>query len=136
MYGIVLKLEPEKANPFSAQFHYPGADSLEFNVIGTEYPDRVIAMKRADGFLSATALVPSAQTTGLRKGPKKYQYRVSFRAPILKEETVTENIEGPAAFASAPVAALKSYMDAGKKGDVAAVRKLTASTHRSSSWWF
>lgn len=131
MYGIVLKLEPAKANPLSTQFLFPGNDSLPFNVVGTEYPDRVTDMKRAGGFLSGTALVPSAQLTRLEKGPKKYQYRVMFRAPILTETPVKENLDGPGALASPQVAVLKAYMEAGKKGDAATLRKLTATTHQS-----
>ncbi len=131
IYGIVLKLEPGKANPLGAQFLFPGNDSIPFTVFGTEYPDRVTGMKRAAGFLSGTALVPSAQQTRLEKGPKKYQYRVTFRAPILTEAPVTENLEGAAALQSAPVAVLKTYMEAGKKGDAETVRKYTATTHQS-----
>lgn len=129
IYGIVLKLDPAKANPLDARFIYPGSESVSFTVAGTEYPDRVVAMKRAGGFLSGTALVPALQETRLEKGPKKYRYRVEFRAPILTEEPVTETLEGPAALASAPVAAVKAYGEAGKKGDIEAVRGLTASTH-------
>lgn len=131
MYGIVLKIDPDKANPVRAQFLFPGSDKLIFIVSGTEFPDRVTGIKREGGFLSATASVPVAQATGLRKGPRKYQYKISFRAPIIREAAVTENLEGPAALASAPVAVLKSYVIAGKKGDIIAIRKLTAKTHLS-----
>lgn len=131
IYGIVLKLEPGKANPLGTQFLFPGNDSLAFTVAGTEYPDRVTGMKRVGGFLSGTALIPSAQETRLEKGPKKYRYRVTFRAPILTEEPVKENLEGAAALQSAQVTVLRAYMEAGKKGDAETIRKYTAATHQS-----
>lgn len=128
MYGILLKIEPGKANPFEAQLLYPNHDSISFSVEGTQYPDRVTEMKREGGVLSGTC-VSAMQATGLEKGPKKYQYRATFRAPILTEPPVTQTLEGADALRSAPVAAIKAYGEAGKKGDVETLRKLTATTH-------
>jgi hypothetical protein len=129
--GIVLKIDPAKANPLGAQLLFPGNDGIDFSIVGTEYPDRIIGLKRAGGFLSGTAVLPALQQTHLEKGPKKYQYKATFRAPIVMEEPVTENLVGQAALNSAPVAVLKSYVEAGKRADVEGLRKLTASTHTS-----
>jgi len=131
VYGIVLKLEPGKANPLGAQLLIPGSDNVAFTVAGTEYPDRVTGMARANGFLSDTATLASAHATGAEKGPKKYLYRASFRAPVQTEEPVTGILTGDSALQSAPVAALRSYAMAGKKGDVDALQALTAATHVS-----
>jgi len=131
IYGIVLKLEPGKANPLGAQFLYPGGDSLSFTVAGTEYPDRVTGLKRVGGILSGAAMVAAPQQTHLDKGPKKYQYKAEFRAPILTEIPVKQTIEGKEALDSPPVLALKAYMTAGKAGDIATVRKLTAASHQT-----
>jgi hypothetical protein len=131
IYGIVLKIDPARANPLGTQFLFPGNDSISFSVAGTEYPDRVIGLKHSGGILSGTAMVAAPQLTRLAKGPKRYQYRVMFRAPILTEDAVTESLQGQAALASPQTAAVKSYMEAGKKGDVESLRKLTASTHLS-----
>lgn len=131
MYGILLKLELPKNVPLLAQLFYPGKDSFSMSVAGTEYPDRVTALKRANGWLSGTAFLPTAQATGLEKGPKKYQYRVTFRAPILSEPPVKAKWEGKQALESPPVQALRAYLTAAQKGDVEALRGLTAETHQS-----
>lgn len=130
MYGILLKRDPQKSAPFLAHLLSPGG-SVPFQVSGTQYPDRITDVKQEGGFVSGTASLSPAQPTGLEKGPKKYQYRVTFRAPLLSEPPVTQNLEGQAALDSPPVRALRSYVEAGKKGDLATVRRLTAPTHHS-----
>ena len=131
VYGILLKLEPGKANPRAADLLFPNNDSLSMTIAGTEYPDRVTGLKRDGKFLSGAAQLTTVQATHLEKGPKKYKYNVIFRAPVLQEEPVKENLEGSAALASAPVKVIKQYMEAGKKGDAASLKSLTAATHLS-----
>lgn len=130
MYGVLLKFEPAKKVPFDAQFLYP-SDNLHMTVSGTMYPDRLTTFKRAGSRVSGTAVLAAPQATYLEKGPKKYQYRVSFDAPVLAEPPVKEKLDGQAALDSAPVQTLRNYLTAAKKGDVDALRGLTAPTHHT-----
>lgn len=129
MNGIVLKIDPKQANPLSADLFYPNKDTVSFNVIGTEYPDRVINMKVEGGYLTGVAELAKATETHLSKGPKKYSYRVSFRAPIITEPAVTANLTGKEALDSPPIAAMKAYLAACKTGNADALLKLTAESH-------
>lgn len=131
MHGVLLKIEPTKNAVFIAQILYPNAGPA-FTVEGTEYPDRVSGLSRVDGTLTGTASVSSPVKTGSQSaadGPKKYQYRVSFRAPIQSEPPVTDQQNGAAAYNSPPALAVRAYWTAGKKGDLATLKKLTAGTH-------
>lgn len=129
MYGIRLKIDPKQQNPMDAQFLYPGKDPFSFTVVGTEYPDRVTGVTVTGKTISGTAGVAKPIETRLDKGPKKYSYRVSFKAPLSAEPAVTANLSGADALSSPQTAVLRKYLLAGKAGDLDTVKKLTASSH-------
>lgn len=129
MYGVLLHLDLQKKMPFQAELFYPGKQSL-FSVVGTQVPDQMTNLKREGDWISGTAFLANAQDTGLEKGPKKYQYRVSFRALVRPENLVTAKWEGKDALASPPVRTLHAYLAAARNGDVPALRRLTAQTHQ------
>lgn len=129
MYGILLKIDPKQANPLGAELLYPGKDTVSFNVVGTEYSDRVASVKVVGRTISGVAELARITETRLTKGPKKYSYHVTFRAPITTEPAVTSNLTGKDALDSAPVAALRAYVTAGKTGNEEALQKLTAESH-------
>jgi len=128
--GMVLKLEPNLRKVFQASLLYPGADST-FTVSSTDYPDQLTDLKREGEHLSGTAVLAEPQDTYFKKGPKRYQYRVSFRAPVVQEPPVTQKWEGQEALDSPPVQAIRQYLDAAKKGDAAGLRRLTAKSHQA-----
>ena len=129
IYGIRLLIDPKQANPLSAEFLYPNKDPMTFTVMGTEYTDRVTNVKVVGRSVSGQAELSRITETRLGKGPKKYSYLVTFHAPITTEPAITSNLTGKEALDSAPVAALRAHLIAGKTGDLDALRKLTAESH-------
>lgn len=127
-YGLLLKYDPEKKTLFEAEFLYPGLDS-PFSVAGADVPDRISGVKQEGKSLSGTVSLPTAHATGRDKAPKKYQYKISFQAPIQAEPAVTQKLEGAEALDSAPVKALRDYLAAAKASDLEKMRALTAETH-------
>jgi hypothetical protein len=73
--------------------------------------------------------MPQPRQTYMEKGPKKYQYKVSFRAPLLSEAAVTEKWDGKDALESPPVQAIRAYLAAAKQSDAEKLRSLTATSH-------
>jgi hypothetical protein len=128
MYGVLLKFDTEKKSLFHAEFFYPGKD-ISFSIAGAEVPDKLEGLKVANGWISGTARMPRLRETHLEKGPKKYQYKVSFRAPLLSEAAVTEKWDGKDALENPPVQTLRAYLAAAKEGDVEKLRSLTAASH-------
>jgi hypothetical protein len=128
MRGIMLKVDMPTQQPFDAQLLYPGVDST-FRASGAKVPDHVTGLTREGNTLAGTALLPTVQPTHRQKGPKTYQYRISFRAPMLSEPPVKEQWQGKAALDSPPAQAIREYLDTAQKGDVATLRRLTAKPH-------
>ena len=127
MHGIMLRYDAQQRKVFEARLLYPG-QGMEFSIGGMEYTDRLSGLKKAGGFLSGTAQRAASQGQ-LTGGAKKYHYRVTFRAPVLAEAPLKAQWEGKAALASPPVQAIREYMEAAQKSDLAALRRLTAKSH-------
>jgi len=128
--GIFLRVDLKTNQIFDAHLIYPDM-GIGFTVGGQEYRDRLAGVKVAGNIVSGTAALAKPEPTHLEKGPKKYLYQISFRAPIVKEPEITEKWEGEAALKSAPVLIIREYLEAGKRGDLATVQRLTAKTHQA-----
>ncbi len=128
MNGIMLQIDKTKMTVINAQFLNP-AMGIPMSIVGTEYPDVAKNIHEADGKLVGEASLPTATDTGLDKGPKKYRYTAQFSAPLVTEGAITENLTGPKALQSAPVATLSQYLVAAKEGDKATLMTLTDKGH-------
>jgi hypothetical protein len=131
MRGIMLEVDMPTQQPFDAQLLYPGVDNT-FRASGAKVPDRVTALTREGNTLAGTALLTTVQPTHRQKGPKTYQYRISFRAPVLSEPPVKEQWAGKVALDSPPAQAIREYWMPPKKGtwrrSVASPQSLTCPT--------
>ena len=128
--GVFLRLDLKTNKVFDAHLIYPGS-GLGFTIGGQEFSDRLTGVKVAGTTVSGTAVLAKAEPTHLEKGPKKYLYQVTFRAPIIKEPAVSEKWEGEAALKSPPIQVIREYLEAGKKSDLATLQRLTAKTHQA-----
>lgn len=131
MYGIMLKMDSATNMPLHAELFYPGDDSLSFSVVGEVVDDQITGLKAENGQLSGTAFLAHLKETHADHGPKKYQYRVSFQAPLLSEPPVTEMFEGKQVLGSPQVQAIREYMGAAQKSDLLTLRRLTAASHQA-----
>lgn len=128
--GVFIRLDLKTNKIFDAHLLYPGM-GVGFTIGGQEFRDRLTGVKQAGNTVSGTATLAKAEPTHLEKGPKKYLYQITFRAPVVKEPAVTEKWEGEAALKSPPVQVIREYLEAGHKGDLATLQRLTAKTHQA-----
>jgi hypothetical protein len=109
--------------PAFSQNAYTGKASGTLTVDGKSTPLRYAHMVEVDNVEEVGLLLA---------GPRQYQVIIfsdrSFRAPVLSEPPVKEQWAGKAALDSPPVQALREYLDAAQKGDVATLHRLTAKT--------
>ena len=130
MYGVMLQYDLVKKTVFKSDFFYPNKEfSLSF--AGFEKPEKIAGLRITPKEVSGTTFLDNPQSTGRDKPPKKYQFRASFRATLRLEPGVTEKQEGKAALNSPLLQIIRDYLKAAKEGDVATLRRLTASSHQA-----
>lgn len=139
MRGLQFEIDAEKKAVLKYQIKLPGAGaSYDSGAIGPEYQLKNFTV--TNGIVSGTILVSEAKThpsasvaeaenNKKYKGPKKFQFRVTFTAPLQTEPPVTKVYDGAEALNNEQINVLKQYAAAANKGDMAAVKRLTAASH-------
>jgi hypothetical protein len=141
MRGLQFRIDAEKKELFGMELLLP-VGAMSFAPGGIGEANQIKDLKIENGTISGTVLVtapqehPSWQIAEAEKdkkykGPKKYQYRVAFTAPLQTEPPVTKVYDGKDALNNEPMTVLKQYAAAAKKGDIATVKRLTAASHQT-----
>jgi hypothetical protein len=130
LHGILLEVDPAKSEGFSGRLLYEWKDknipAPSFTVLNHE-EHRFTDFKFADGWVSGTVRMTKPDEHGsfeVDGKPVTYQYNATFRVKVEAPPPVTATLTGEKARSSPLVKPILAYHAAGKRGDMAAIRKI------------
>lgn len=132
LLGISLEVDPAKKEAFKGNLLYPPKReniSLHSFTIFNREEHGFTDLKVEKGWISGTVrMTEPDEIHGFEPDdyPKSYRYEATFRARILTPPPVTATLTGEKARNSPQAKTVIAFQTAGKKGDMAATRRLAA----------